>query len=133
MQDAHPPELAVVSRFIAAINAHDVSAIVDLCSADHLFVDAHGNSVTRDHLVQAWRAYFVFMPVHGIDVETMFAQDGVVALFGWAWGELAGSRDGARRWRRPAAWRAVVRAGRIASWQVYSDTKIVFDLAEGRA
>jgi hypothetical protein len=30
--------------------------------------------------------------------------------------------------RRPAAWRVRVKGGKIQLWQVYVDTKVVFDL-----
>jgi ketosteroid isomerase-like protein len=115
-----------VEAFIAAINAHDVDAIVDLCSADHAFVDAHGNVTRGDDVEAAWRGYFGFMPRYGIEAESLLADRGVVAVFGTAWGALAG--DGSATWRRPAAWRALVAAGKIQAWQVYVDTKIVFDL-----
>jgi len=36
-----------------------------------------------------------------------------------------------RKWRLPAAWRAVVREGRIAIWQVVADTKLPFESMSG--
>ena len=116
----------VVEAFIAAINAHDIDSIVDLCSADHAFIDAHGNATGRQEVEAAWRGYFGFMPRYGIDAETLLEDGDLIAVFGTAWGALAG--DNSEIWRRPAAWRAQVAAGKIQVWQVYVDTKIVFDL-----
>ena len=115
---------AVITAYIAAINAQDVDAIVALSSADHAFIDAHGNTVPAASLAAGWRGYFTFMPRYGIDAEHILAQGNAIAVFGQAWGELA--TGGA--WRRPAAWRAALRDGLITRWQVYVDTKPVFDL-----
>ena len=116
----------VIRAFVEAINAHDVERILALCSPDHDFVDAHGNIVVPERLRAAWTGYFGFMPRYGIEIEEMLVEGDTAALFGFAWGGLAA--DGSRDWRRPAAWRVRVENGRIRLWQVYVDTKIVFDL-----
>jgi len=117
----------VISRFVAAINLQDVPAIVALCTQDHAFIDAHGNVVPASGLQAAWRGYFAFMPGYRIEVQTMLAEGDTVAVFGHAWGQLA---SGAA-WRRPAAWQALVADGKVQRWQVYVDTKAVFDLMAG--
>ena len=38
-----------------------------------------------------------------------------------------------KSWRIPAAWRAVVRDGQIAEWQVYADNKPVYELLSEQA
>jgi hypothetical protein len=50
---------------------------------------------------------------------------GVVAAFGSAEGTLAarGELPKENHWNAPAAWRAVVRDGLIAEWQVYADNQ----------
>ena len=117
---------SVIRAFVEAINAHDVERILALCSPDHDFVDAHGNTVGPERLRAAWTGYFGFMPRYGIEIDEMLVEGDTAALFGFAWGGLAS--DGSRDWRRPAAWRVRVADGRIRLWQVYVDTKIVFDL-----
>ncbi len=118
----------VAMAFVEAINAHDVDGIVGLCAEDHQFIDAHGMALSGDKVRAAWTGYFDFMPRYGIDVDEIIVEGEVVAIFGTAWGEL-GAKDGADgSWRRPCAWRARVEQGRIALWQVYVDTKVVFDL-----
>jgi ketosteroid isomerase-like protein len=117
-----------VRAFIDAINARDPVAIVGLCSADHQFVDAHGAATPAEQLRSAWAGYFRFMPRYRIEVETILADGDTAAIFGWAWGSLDAEGSVERSWRRPCAWRARVTDGQIALWQVYVDTKAVFDL-----
>ena len=117
---------SIVADFIAAINAHDVAGILALCTPDHEFVDAYGSAVTGEGLLPAWQNYFGFMPEYGIDVEEIVTQGACAAVFGAAWGRLAPAYGGGA-WRRPACWRAKLDAERIRLWQVYIDTKIVFD------
>src|ERR1700733_1130907 len=119
---------ALVLAFLGAINSPDVPRIVAMCAPDHQFVDAYGNTVGAERLHEAWTGYFTFMPSYGIEVETVLAEGDLVALFGTAWGNLDGE-GGKREWRRPAAWRARVQGELIQLWQVYVDTKAVFDLA----
>jgi len=117
-----------LDALINAINAHDVAQIVGLCSADHRFVDAFGQTTPADRLHAAWTGYFAFMPHYGIEVDRVLWDGDVAAVFGEAWGGLDAADANARSWRRPAAWRAEVKDGKVALWQVYVDTKAVFDL-----
>jgi ketosteroid isomerase-like protein len=119
---------AVVEAYIEAINAHDVASIVALSAPDHEFVDAFGGIVTAEKLAEAWAGYFAFMPRYGIEIDEIICDGDVASVFGQAWGGL---NDAAKSWRRPAAWRARVKNGRVALWQVYVDTKVVFDLLAG--
>jgi ketosteroid isomerase-like protein len=121
---------AVVTAFIEAINAHDVDRIVALCTSDHQFVDAFGTVMPAEQLRAGWSGYFSFMPRYGIEIEEMICHGELVAVFGYAWGGLDAD---SREWRRPAAWRVRVRDSRVTLWQVYVDTKIVFDLLAGGA
>jgi ketosteroid isomerase-like protein len=118
---------ALVLAFVDAINTHDVPRIVAMCTQDHQFIDAYGNIVAAERLHEAWTGYFSFMPSYGIEIETVLADGDLAAVFGTAWGNLGGERA----WRRPAAWRARVQGGLIQLWQVYVDTKAVFDFLQG--
>jgi ketosteroid isomerase-like protein len=118
----------VVRAFVEAINARDVDRIVALAAEDHQFVDAHGAVVAAEGLRSAWTGYFQFMPRYGIEVETILCDGETAAVFGSAWGSLGGDDAAERAWRRPSAWRACVENGRVKLWQVYVDTKAVFDL-----
>ena len=120
-----PTTETTVARLVAAINSHDAAGIVELCTADHEFVDAAGAVTGSGRLLAAWTDYFGFMPEYGIEIDAMLCVGDTAAVFGHAWGSLAKGVDG---WRRPAAWRAVVADGKVRRWQVYVDTKPVFDL-----
>ncbi len=117
-----------VAAFMAAINDHDVDRIVALASPDHRFVDAHGGETGFESLRGAWTGYFAFMPRYGVSAEVVLIEADQAAIFGAAWGGLSAADPSDRAWRRPCAWRAVVSDGKIALWQVYVDTKAVFDL-----
>jgi hypothetical protein len=38
-----------------------------------------------------------------------------------------------KSWRIAAAWRAIVRNGQIAEWQIYADNRPVYDLLSEQA
>lgn len=120
-----------LDAFITAINARDLEALSRLMTDDHHFVDAHGNEVTgRDRMIAGWRGYFEWFPDYRIEVTDVFENQDTFALFGFAGGSFRG--DTKKRWRLPAAWKALVRDGRVARWQVFADTKIPFELISGR-
>jgi len=118
----------LVLAYVDAINAHDVDRIVDLSASDHRFVDAYGETTPAEKLRAAWSGYFKFMPTYGIQLEDVICDGDLAAVFGFAHGSLPSSGAGDRSWRRPAAWRARVKGDKVQLWQVYVDTKIVFDL-----
>ncbi len=112
--------------FVEQINAHDSSALATLMTLDHRFVDSLG-AVTegRDKMRAGWRQYFEMVPDYRVDVTQSFTDGAVVALLGSARGTYSQhgrlTSDGA--WQTPAAWRAVVRDGLVAEWQVYADNE----------
>jgi ketosteroid isomerase-like protein len=46
-------------------------------------------------------------------------------------GEAGGTIDGVA-WRTPAAWKAVIRDGRVAEWRVFADNKPVYEILARR-
>jgi ketosteroid isomerase-like protein len=52
----------------------------------------------------------------------MAADDTVLAA-----GEAGGTIDG-ESWRTPAAWKAVIRDGRVVEWHVFADNKPVYEI-----
>src|SRR6478672_7174065 len=116
-----PKETALA--FIEAINAHDVNRLGELMGDDHKFVDPYGSEVTgRETMLAGWRGYFEWFPDYRIEVNDIFERQSEFGMFGFATGSFKGNAD--RKWRLPAAWKAVVRDHRIASWQVVADTKL---------
>jgi len=60
-----------------------------------------------------------------IDVEVIFANGDTVAAFGYASGSFQGkgAEKAGGAWRFPAAWKAVVREGKVLEWRVYADVE----------
>ena len=123
-----------ILAFIDRINAHDVDGLGELMSADHRFIDALGNEVQgREKMIAGWRGYFEWFPDYRIEVGEVLAGEAsageqTFAMFGFAGGSFKGNSDAS--WRIPAAWKAMVKDGRIALWQVYADTKLQFESIE---
>ena len=114
----------VAMAFVARINAHDVDGLVALMTPDHLFVDALDHSFRgAEQMRQGWKFYFAMFPDYAIEVTDEFSRGDVVAMFGKARGTFAVNGNLAREnfWEIPAAWKAVVKEGRVAEWRVYCD------------
>ena len=116
------------AQFAAAINNHDAKAIAALMTADHVFVDGLGNRVQGATAMEdGWSGYFAMCPDYQIRSEHVLAEDGVVL----AVGEAGGTIDGVA-WRTPAAWKAVIRDGRVAEFRVFADNKPVYEILAKR-
>ena|SRR2546421_5079712 len=98
-------------------------------SNNHTFIDAHSNEVHgKEKMTVGWRGYFEWFPVYSIDVSEIFENGDTFAMFGFTGGSFKGKPENS--WRLPAAWKAIVKDGRIALWQVSADTKIPFEIIE---
>lgn len=118
--------IETVQEFIAAINQRDIDRICRLMTEDHLFIDSLGAEFRgREVMRKGWAAYFSMVPDYGIEVEESIADGQRVVATGTARGTY--SPDGKLElddgWSTPAAWRAVVDGGRIATWQVFADNE----------
>lgn len=123
-----PDVVRTVLRFVNEINRHDVPALLALISDDHQFIDGLGHEVRgRERLREAWTAYFEWFPDYRILIEDHLQVGIVVGLFGTASGTYAvdGELSPSRRWKIPAAWKAVVRDEHVERWQVYADNEPV--------
>ena len=121
----------VVEQFVDRINAHDVEGLLRLITDDHLFVDSLGCAIRgRKAIHRGWISYFEWMPDYSIHVEHKFARGDVVGLFGRASGTYAIGDElrEENHWEIPAAWRAAVRDGLVAEWQVFADNKPVYEI-----
>jgi ketosteroid isomerase-like protein len=118
--------LETVGAFVAAINRHDASRIAALMTDDHVIVDSLGYRVRGAAATEAG-SYFAVCPDYWIRTDSMaVAGDVVLAV-----GEAGGTIDGVA-WRTPAAWKAVIREGKVAEWRVYADSKPVSEILERR-
>lgn len=125
--DTHDPKNIAIA-FVEKINAHDVSGLCTLMTADHLFIDSVDAKVRgRENMRKAWLAYFHIVPDFTIEVSQMMVTGSTVGLFGRARGTFSPDGTLARenQWEMPSAWRAVVRDGLVAEWQVYADNEPV--------
>jgi uncharacterized protein (TIGR02246 family) len=121
---ANPIE--TVLKFEEAINARHPEAICSLMTADGEFIDSLGNRIQgAEKLRAAWTGYFKMVPDYSISHSEIFADGNTVAVFGSAQGTF--SKDGSLTkenfWKSPASWRAVVKDGKVAVWQVYADNE----------
>ncbi len=126
-----PDVVRTVLRFVNEINRHDVAAMLALISDDHQFVDGLGHELRgRERLREAWTTYFQWFPDYRILIEDHLQMGIVVGLFGSASGTFSveGELSPARRWKIPAAWKAVVREERVERWQVYADNEPVWKI-----
>ncbi|MBZ5508344.1 MAG: nuclear transport factor 2 family protein [Acidobacteriia bacterium] len=118
--------IEVVLKMEGHINARNPEAICTLMTADGEFIDSLGNRLQgRVKLRVAWEGYFKMVPDYSISHSEIFVNENSVAVFGSAQGTF--SKDGQLRkedfWKTPAAWRAVVKDGKVALWQVYADNE----------
>jgi ketosteroid isomerase-like protein len=110
--------------FVTAINRHDVKSLTSLMSAGHVFVDGLGNRAEgATTMEEGWHGYFAMCPDYWIRAEHVMT-DGDVVL---AVGEAGGTIDEIP-WRTPAAWKAVVRDGKVMEWRVFADNKPVYEI-----
>lgn len=118
--------IEVVLNFEQLINSRNPAAMVGLLTADSALVDSLGACLHGlEKLRNAWEGYFKMVPDNTVSHEAIFNQGDTVAVFGSAQGTF--SQDGEIRkesyWKTPAAWRAVVKDGKIALWQVFADNE----------
>jgi ketosteroid isomerase-like protein len=126
MAEKDPVE--VVLDFIERINSGNVDAIAAAMTEDHLFVDALGARFSgREMMRTGWRMYHQMIPDYKVSHEEIFAKGNTVAVLGSARGTYSadGKLEKKNFWEIPAAWKAVVRDGLIAVWQVYADNQPV--------
>lgn len=118
--------IAAVLQFEQAINSRDPEAICSLMASDGEFIDSMGNRIQgTEKLRSAWIGYFKMVPDYSISHSEIFADGNTVAIFGSAQGTFLkdGRLPSENFWKTPAAWRAVVKDGKIAVWQVYADNE----------
>lgn len=116
----------VVLKFEQLINSRSAEAVCSLLTSDSVLVDSMGNRIEGAlKLRSAWAGYFKMVPDYTISHTEILANRDTVAVFGSAQGSF--TKDGNLRkqdvWKTPAAWRAVVKDGKIALWQVFADNE----------
>jgi ketosteroid isomerase-like protein len=116
----------IAKKFVDAINAHDVDALTKLMSSDHVLVDSLGNKFPASALRSGWQQYFTMVPDYWVKVDQIASDGNVIFLGGSAGGTFApkgGTIKPENRWKTPAVWRALIKNGKVAEWQVYCDNE----------
>jgi ketosteroid isomerase-like protein len=118
----------VFALFVTAINRQDVQGLTALMAPGHIFIDSLGRRVEGAKSMEAgWRGYFAMCPDYWIRADNVMAKDGVVL----AAGQAGGTIDNVT-WLTPAAWKATIRDGTVAEWQVFADNKPVYEILSKR-
>jgi ketosteroid isomerase-like protein len=116
----------IAKNFVDAINAHDVDALTKLISSDHVLVDSLGNKFPASSVRSGWQQYFTMVPDYWLEVDQIASDGNVIFLCGSAGGTFTpkgGTIKPENRWKTPAVWRAVIKIGKVAEWQVYCDNE----------
>jgi ketosteroid isomerase-like protein len=109
-------EKATVLRFNDCITNRDIDALAALMTDDHRFIDPAGHVVVgKASVLSAWKGFFASFPDYRNVFDRIGPSDGVVVIAGH-------STCSDKRLDGPALWRARVRDGKVAEWQVYDDT-----------
>jgi len=116
----------VAEKFAEAINAHDVDGLTKLMSSDHVLIDTLGNKFPASALRSGWQQYFTMVPDYWIEVDQIVSDGNVIFLCGSAGGTYTPKGwtiKPENRWKTPAVWRALIKSGKVAEWQVYCDNE----------
>lgn len=108
-------EKALVERFVAALNAHDVETLEGLLTEDFTYIDSWREGVTgRDRVIAALRSLVQIDPEFGIEVDTMDWRDPHVLMTGRVNSRQFGSG-------RRAVWQILPRDGKISEYQAWAE------------
>jgi len=123
--------IETVLKFEQLINSRSADAVCSLLMQASTFIDSLGNRVKGlARLRSAWEGYFKMVPDYAISHDEIFASGDTVAMFGTAQGTFSkeGQIKKENSWKTPAAWRAVIKNGKIAVWQVYADNEPIREI-----
>ena len=122
--------IATVLKFEQLINSRNADAVCSLLMQDSIFIDSLGRVEGLARLRSAWEGYFKMVPDYTISHDEIFASGDTVAMFGIAHGTFSKDEQIKKEnfWKTPAAWRAVVKNGKIAVWQVYADNEPIREI-----
>ena len=116
------PPVAAVIGFIDAINRGDVDRLAALMSPDHQ-LQVHGEPPVagREANREAWNGYVTAFPDYVINPDHIVHQGDDVLVLGSTTGSHLGLPDQEER-QLGVIWRASVRHGLLALWQIVDDT-----------
>jgi ketosteroid isomerase-like protein len=110
-------ELRTALAFNDAITRRDLSALRELMTEDHTFVDSDANVVAgAKSVLDAWQGFFAAFPDYRNVWEDVRLDGDAVIATGRSVCATEPALDGA------AIWTATLRGDRVAEWRVYEDT-----------
>ncbi len=107
--------MALVERYVAAINAHDTQTLETLLTEDFTYIDSWREGVRgRDKVMVAFRQLVALDPDFGIEVDRLDWRDPHVLMTG---------RVNSRQFGmgRRAVWQILVRDGLVAEYQAWAE------------
>ena len=122
---------AVAQAFVQAINAHDVDALVELMSHDHVFIDSLGNGVRgKETMRKGWESYLRMVPDYTLGIDEIYSVGDIAIMFGSAYGTYTtdGQLIPENRWKTPAVLRATMDGDKVKEWRVYADNEPIRQL-----
>ena len=113
---------------MAAVNSHQIDALSELMTDDHVFVDSDGSrKAGRQSVCEAWAGYLSMVPDYRIFIDETLVRNDTVVILGRAQGAF--SREGAvtpeTHWSVPVAWRVKVDGDRVSLWQLYVNPEVM--------
>jgi ketosteroid isomerase-like protein len=103
--------------FNEAINRRDLTALEELMTDDHAFVDSAGGAVSgRQAVLNAWDGFLRAFPDYRNEWSTVVPKDGALVALGRSVCSTEPALDG------PAIWTAETREGKVSEWRVHEDT-----------
>lgn len=121
----------VALEFIRAINEHDLEKLCALMTEDHAFVDSQDNKVIgKEEMCRVWKEYFAWFPDYHIELNDVLPKNEVVVITGFASGTWKNLRDEVQSnyWIVPAAFKVIVKDGKIELWQVFADASKMMEV-----
>jgi len=122
-----------VLEFIRAINEADVEKLYGLMTENHTFVDSQNNKVIgRDAMKQAWIDFYKLFPDYNLVVNEVVTKNDLVIVTGIASGTYKNLRTEGKdsSWVVPAAWKAIVKDGKIELWQIFADMSKAYEIVK---
>ena len=123
----------IILEFVEFINKHNIEGMAGLMSDDYTFIDAHNNRISgKDKMTVSWKLYFDWFPDYTIEICDIIQGGNCIAMFGYANGTYKNlnNQQKSNYFHLPAAWKVLVENDKIKQWQVFSDTRVPFEIIE---
>ncbi len=121
----------ITSCFVDAINSHDVTAILNMMTLDHVFVDSLGDVVEGlENLQKAWTQYVELFPDYKVVMENLMVDGNMGFVLGKASGTkcVNGEYLDENHWEISIGWKSIIENGRVKEWQVCCNNQTLFEI-----